>query len=146
MERREAMAEQRKHIRKRYLLKKRFQLGLTLKVFIALLAVALIVGWTIYYSIWSTVLSEFGQEKLVLLHRAITGKLIFRLALIMVAVFILSVFVSHKMAGPIFKFEKTLRQLNQGDEVEKIKLRRGDSFKELASEINTLIDKFSKKE
>ena len=44
------------------------------------------------------------------------------------------------------KFEKTLRQLNQGDEVEKIELRRGDSFKELASEINTLIDKFSKKE
>ena len=137
------MVEQRKQIRKRYLLKKRFQLGLTLKVFIALLAVAFISGWTIYYSIWSTVLSEFGQEKLILVHRAITGKLILRLALIMVAVAILSVFVSHRMAGPVFKFEKTLRQLNHGDRVDKIRLRRGDSFKELASEINDLIDRTS---
>ena len=137
------MIEQRKQIRKRYLLKKRFQLGLTLKVFIALLAVAFISGWTIYYSIWSTVLSEFGQEKLILVHRAITGKLILRLALIMVAVAILSVFVSHRMAGPVFKFERTLRQLNQGDTVDKISLRRGDSFKELASEINDLIDRTS---
>jgi signal transduction histidine kinase len=135
--------EQRRQIRKRYLLKKRFQLGLTLKVFIALLAVAFITGWTIYYSIWSTVLSEFGQEKLILVHRAITGKLILRLALIMVAIAIMSVFVSHRMAGPVFKFERTLRQLNQGERVDKIRLRRGDSFKELASEINDLIDKVS---
>ena len=137
------MAERRRQVRRHYLLKKRFQLGLTLKVFIALLAVAFIVGWTIYYSIWSIVLSEFGQEKLILVHRAITGKLIFRLVLITVAIAILSVFVSHKMAGPIFKFERTLRRLNQGDRVEKVKLRHGDSFKELASEINILIDRLS---
>ena len=135
------MIDHRRQVRKRYLLKKRFQLGLTLKVFIALLAVAFITGWTIYYSIWSTVLSEFGQEKLILVHRAITGKMILRLVLIMVAIAILSVFVSHRMAGPVFKFERTLRQLNQGERVEKIRLRRGDSFKELASEINDLIDR-----
>ncbi len=137
------MLEQRRQIRKRYLLKKRFQLGLTLKVFIALLAVALIAGWTIYYSIWSTILNEFGQEKLVLVHRAITIKLIIGLALMIVAISILSIFASHKMAGPMFKFERTLRQLSQGDMVEKIRLRRGDSFKELASEINVLIDRLS---
>jgi len=137
------MVERRKQVRRHYLVKKRFQLGLTLRIFIALLAVAFIVGWTIYYSIWSTVLSELGQEKLVLVHRAITGKLIFRLSLILVAIAILSVFVSHRMAGPIFKFERTLKQLNRGERVEKIRLRRGDSFKELASEINVLIDKLS---
>ena len=139
------MAKQRRYVRKHYLVKKRFQLGITLKIFVALLVVAFIVGWTIYYSIWSTVLGELGQEKLVLVHRAITGQLILRLVLLVVAIAILSVFVSHKMAGPILRFERALRQLSQGEKVEKIRLRPGDSFKELASEINILIERSSEK-
>jgi hypothetical protein len=44
------------------------------------------------------------------------------------------------MAGPVYKFEQTIRALSQGKEVEEIKLRKRDEFYGLATAINALIN------
>jgi sensor histidine kinase YesM len=46
---------------------------------------------------------------------------------------------THRIAGPIYRFELTLDRLNQGEDVPLIKLRPGDELKELAEKINDMI-------
>ena len=48
-------------------------------------------------------------------------------------------FISHRIAGPVYKMLVTLKKLNNKEDVELITLRKGDNFKDLANEINTLI-------
>jgi methyl-accepting chemotaxis protein len=59
---------------------------------------------------------------------------------------ILSIFISHKIAGPLFRFEKTLREaLESKGPVPPIHLRRGDELQSLADLINQLLDRFQNK-
>jgi len=53
---------------------------------------------------------------------------------------VISVFVSHKIAGPLFRIKKSLIQVSQGDLSVVIKLRKWDDLKDLADQINVLIE------
>ena len=50
-----------------------------------------------------------------------------------------SIFVSHKVAGPLFRIKKCLDNVTQGDLDVVIKLRKWDDLKDLAEHINMLI-------
>jgi methyl-accepting chemotaxis protein len=49
-------------------------------------------------------------------------------------------FFSHRIAGPIFRFEKVFEKLAQGDLTERIYLREKDEFKDVASKYNDTMD------
>ncbi|MCB1141058.1 MAG: hypothetical protein H7A24_02325 [Leptospiraceae bacterium] len=61
------------------------------------------------------------------------------------AVSIFSLFFSHKMAGPIYKIKKILREYVDRQEVEAITLRKGDFFHDLADLINRALKLEKKK-
>jgi methyl-accepting chemotaxis protein len=67
-------------------------------------------------------------------------------SLIYVAVVgILSVFLSHKIAGPIYRFETAIQEvLDSGDSTKRIALRKGDELHSLADRLNRLLEKFSR--
>ena len=50
----------------------------------------------------------------------------------------LAVFESHRIGGPIYRFEKTLKALITGEMPPRISLRRGDNFTHLVPVINEL--------
>jgi hypothetical protein len=57
-------------------------------------------------------------------------------------------FISHKMAGPVFRIKKTLQEAVDGNvDVSKIhfRLRKGDELKELVDALNGFIGKINKK-
>lgn len=55
----------------------------------------------------------------------------------------ISILLTHRIAGPIYKIEKTFRQMmNEKDLSLRIFLRTGDELQELAEEINRLLDSF----
>ena len=56
--------------------------------------------------------------------------------LVISIVFIVCLFQSHKIAGPIFKIRKILNNIKNGGTFEKIYLRKGDNFPELAEDLN----------
>ena len=62
-------------------------------------------------------------------------------------VVIATLFLTHRIAGPFYRFETTLEQMMSGDLSGKIVLRKKDEGKELAQKINTfnylLADKLS---
>lgn len=65
--------------------------------------------------------------------------------ILMLVIPILSIFVSHKIAGPLFRFEKTLRDALQSEgPVPPIHLRKGDELQSLADLINQLLAKVPK--
>jgi methyl-accepting chemotaxis protein len=53
---------------------------------------------------------------------------------------IASIFVSHKVAGPLFRMKKCLTQVTDGDLSVVIKLRKWDDLKDLAEKTNNLIE------
>ncbi|MBN2124598.1 MAG: methyl-accepting chemotaxis protein [Deltaproteobacteria bacterium] len=52
--------------------------------------------------------------------------------------FFFGVLVSHRMAGPIFRIRRVLREMAAGDLRGEVRLRKKDSFKNLAAEISEL--------
>jgi signal transduction histidine kinase len=50
-----------------------------------------------------------------------------------------SIIFTHRIAGPVYNLERTLDRLNQGEDVNLIKLRDGDELQELATKINQVI-------
>lgn len=49
------------------------------------------------------------------------------------------IFFLHRIAGPVYRFRLTLRKINHGQLASPIRLRDGDYFTEVASELNAVI-------
>ena len=131
--------ERKKQVRKQYLLKKGFQLRFMIVIIISMVLIALVTSLSIYSALMHTLVNQFHGENLALIKHAITYKLFMRSVLLIFAIAIISIFISHRMAGPVYKFENTIRALAQGKEVEEIRLRKRDEFYDLAMAINYLI-------
>ena len=129
----------KKVIRKQYIVKKGFQLRFMVVIIIAMVLIALVTALSLYSAVMQTLVTQFHGENLALIQHAITYKLFVRSLLLIFAIAILSVFISHRTAGPIYKFEQIIRALASGKVVQEIKLRKRDEFYELASAINNLI-------
>jgi nitrogen fixation/metabolism regulation signal transduction histidine kinase len=59
--------------------------------------------------------------------------------LIVVQIALVTIFFSHKLAGPIFRFEKVCQGIIDGNYTEKIFLRKGDEMQNLARLLNEVI-------
>lgn len=52
----------------------------------------------------------------------------------------LSIFITHKIAGPLYRLKKSLSEINEGNLEVKVKLRKGDDLKDLAEHVNMLAE------
>ncbi|RLC24917.1 MAG: hypothetical protein DRH21_04760 [Deltaproteobacteria bacterium] len=55
--------------------------------------------------------------------------------------FLAAVFFPYAIAGPLYRIEKKLVDIGNGDLKKKIKLRKGDEVGELADSINIMVEK-----
>lgn len=53
---------------------------------------------------------------------------------------LISIFMSHKIAGPLYKLRKAIAEARAGNLDLRIQFRQKDYFQELAPEFNTLMD------
>ncbi|MCF8062650.1 MAG: HAMP domain-containing protein, partial [Deltaproteobacteria bacterium] len=60
------------------------------------------------------------------------------LALVTVATVFVVLYVSHKIAGPLFRFEKELAEIAEGDLTKVIHLRRKDEVTDMADSLNRM--------
>jgi methyl-accepting chemotaxis protein len=133
--------------RKKIYIKKEFQTDFSVK-FLILIALesVLAIAMFIYLS-RGTVITGYSGSELVI---ASTGEyflptvLLANLALIgltAVAGFIIMVAYSHKIAGPLYRFEKSIDEMASGDLTSRFNLRANDQLEELAGRINSLSEK-----
>ena len=58
-------------------------------------------------------------------------------------VFVVSIFMSHKIAGPLYKLQNYLRDIREGGDVKTLFFRDGDNFHEIADEVTQTMEFFS---
>jgi methyl-accepting chemotaxis protein len=60
-------------------------------------------------------------------------------AVVSVAAAVVTLFVSHKIAGPLYRFKQTFKELASGNFSNQVRLRKGDQLVEVAGDFNHMI-------
>ncbi|MFQ5586263.1 MAG: hypothetical protein ACE5GF_05505 [Thermodesulfobacteriota bacterium] len=130
--------------RRNIFIKRRFQADFSVKFLVLILIESLLaIGLFVYlsrdtittgYSGSELIISrtrDFFLPTLLLSNLVVVGIT----AVVGVVVFLLA---SHKLAGPLYRFEKTLDNMGSGDLTHRFSLRQKDQMKSLADKINEL--------
>ena len=124
--------------RTRKLIKPGIQLRLA-GIFAGLSVLCLLLQWLTFSSLLSNAASAMpvGGDYLV----DLVPGLLFRSLLISMAValpltLLVGVHATHRLTGPIYRFENYLREVASGTQLGPCKIREGDEFSELCAQIN----------
>jgi methyl-accepting chemotaxis protein len=124
----------------RYLIKERFQFKFAFIVFLFLGIATMTIWWFGNYSVQQLIDNESIKDAIAIEQLHNVNSLIFKIGIIyMVVAIFLSLLFSHLVAGPIYRFEKTLEEIRAGNLTMFIKLRKRDEFKETAEIFNQAI-------
>ena len=129
--------------RKRYFIKPGFQSRLTAIFILIVIIVANIVGALVYgFSIEKlesklVVESKLPIDTSQLGQALLPGVVIAELVSILVVCFI-CIFVTHTIAGPVYRMERVAKSIGEGDLTNFIKLRPKDELKDLADAMNDM--------
>ena len=88
-----------------------------------------------YCSNLETITFSFEQNKKELILFLVAWQIGFA-----IFVFIISIFQSHKIAGPIYKLRKLLDEIKNGSIPQNIRFRNGDHFFDLADDVNEALE------
>ncbi len=130
--------------RKNYFIKKEFQFKFILKFCLIMLAGIILSTCFVFIFSQDTLTSSFNNSQLIIekTGQAILPTILITnlitLALITLAAIIITLFISHRIAGPMFRFEKDIRQIAQGNLKVRINLRQKDQFSEMAKAFNEM--------
>jgi len=61
--------------------------------------------------------------------------------IVSIATIFVTLFVSHKIAGPLYRFKKTMKDLEEGNFSEDFRIRHLDQLQDLAESFNNMIRK-----
>ncbi|MBN1595894.1 HAMP domain-containing protein [candidate division FCPU426 bacterium] len=131
--------------RKNYLINKEFQIRYIIRILFGIIVMALIVAFTVYYTTWVRIMDAFYNvpqiaSQFAPLFHSMNQQLVLVLILFLVVFAVVSIFVSHSIAGPMYRFEKTLQAIQEGDLTLNIGLRKSDEFRNLAECVNNMIN------
>lgn len=135
--------------RRKYFIKKRLQFKYLLFVLLAMLIPTTVCGGVLYYLIWQTIAAEIAipemlAENLVPALNKVNIILSISLPLVFLLMLLLSIYISHKIAGPVYRLERELIEIANGDYSRRIKFRSNDELQEIADNINKLLENLCK--
>ena len=85
-------------------------------------------------------LSQQQQDALSKALRSVNRSFLPKAALLGILIFALGIFVSHKIAGPMYRFERSAEAVKKGDLRVSFKVRKHDEMKKTASILEGMID------
>lgn len=138
------MQTQRPYKRRRFFIKKEYQTYFILKFVLLVLAGGVLSTLLLLFLSHGTLTSTFHNSRLLVQKTAlaILPSVILTNLVVLIIVGLATVFVvlyiSHKIAGPLFRFEKDLNCIAEGDLRLRIRLREKDQFKDLAESLNRM--------
>lgn len=131
--------------RKQVYIKKDFQTRFIIRFLLILLAGGILsIGLTLL-STTGTLTSAFVNSKLEIKSTAlaIMPSVIFTTVIttliLGIIVVLVTLVVSHKIAGPMYRFEKDIDRIGSGDLKHRINIRKGDQFQEMALALNKMV-------
>lgn len=137
----EPMMDFKNFTRKTIMVKPEYQLRLAFRYSISIILYSFILGFVIFYPLYqdlnaaSTIEEQALISSIVLyLHKS------FWPGFILVALLggLQAVISSHRLVGPMYRFEKMVQELVSGNYGLRIKIRKRDEFKEMEGHLNKL--------
>ena len=127
------------------IIKRSLQMNYVLLVFLSVLISVVLVSLDFYYVVGKLLVQKVGDQDLDLLARSAFGLLLQHFSIYALIVVIVSVFVSHKLAGPIFRLEQVAELVAKGDLSVRVHFRDGDELAETAAHVNRMIESLREK-
>jgi methyl-accepting chemotaxis protein len=81
-----------------------------------------------------------GQWLLTILPSILVNDLV-----IMVLLVVVGIFLTHRIAGPVFRVQRDIDRVLEGEKHVRVRFRRHDAFPELAEKVNKLIERINDK-
>ncbi len=133
------------HFARRHLLvEKSLQFKYMIVVLFTILAISGVIVLTVYFTHWSLLSQHHAnsQTKTILdeIFRTFNMFLAFEIPLMLLAAAFVSIVVSHKVAGPVYRLQKVASKVAKGDLTCVVRLRHDDELKNLSSAFNSVID------
>lgn len=135
-----------KNRRRNYYIDKEFQTIFILK-FCSLIAIGSIISGLIIYAMSrATVTTTFENSRLTIKSTAdfilpavlLSGAVV--IVLIGLATIIMTLFISHRIAGPLYRLDKDVQEITAGNLRVVFRLRAGDELKPLVKSMNDMTD------
>ena len=130
--------------RRQHFVQKEFQSKFILKFcMVSFTGIIISIGLLFLFS-KNTLTSSFEQSKLVIKNTAsailpsVFLSHLIALVLITLLAIVVTLLISHKLAGPLFRFQKELREIGEGNLTQVIKLRKNDQVKAMADSLNQM--------
>ena len=131
--------------RRKYFIKRNFQLKFVMEFCAVVLGGVIISTALLFFFSQGTLTSSFSHSRLVIRNTgaAILPAVIYTnlivLGLISIAAMLVTLLVSHKIAGPLFRLEKELQDIGAGNLRTKMSLRKKDQMEEVADGLNRMV-------
>ena len=128
--------------RRTIFIKKNLQFSYMMLIILSVLAGLLIMAFELTFT-----LNDIFDKYPVLLQPiydtfpSIAFSFIYKIIIYVVFVVLISAIVSHKMAGPVYRFEQTCKAIAKGDFSQRVHLRKGDQLMDLQDEFNKMMDR-----
>jgi len=134
----QAKAPAQQFQRKTILIKKRLQYRYMALIFMSALVAFIVVGLDLLWTV-SKVVTEHPMIQPLLDEMSVMMPVFgIKILLYMGIVLLVSAVISHQMAGPIFKFEKSCSTVAEGDLTHRVYLRKGDQLTDLQDQFNNM--------
>ena len=137
------MAKYKRHT---YLIKTGLQLRYMGILIACMLTVSISVGWIIYHTSWNQIINtpDLSLDKLYLIFETVNSQLVWWILAFVFIIALISIFVSHKIAGPVYRLEESTKLIASGDLTHKVHLRHGDELGDLQDAFNEMSESLSK--
>lgn len=133
-------------MRKNYFIKKAYQTRFII-IFVALLVLeALLISALFLHMSGDTLTTGYSGSHFIIEKTSTFFVISFAIIIFVVAAamglagILLFLFLSHRIAGPLFRFEKTLEEVSKGDLSQRINLRKTDQLKKLQDAFNKAME------
>jgi methyl-accepting chemotaxis protein len=125
--------------RKKYFIKPRLQL----KYIVISLLTVFFTSLCVYYTFWISLIRSPGLEQLSsgewkALEHAYQISFAWVVIILLVAIGFESLFIFHRLVGPVFVIEKAVKSISDGNLSVEINLRKTDELRELAADVQTM--------
>jgi len=130
--------------RTQYLIAKKFQLKYVGLILLLVSLTAIMCSYVMYYTMMLTMgdklANVYPQGRLISIVNMVNFRILFSMFLVAPLVVAIGIYASHKIAGPIYRIEKFLGSMADGDLSTPLTLRRNDELMSLAGGINRVVD------
>ena len=130
--------------RTQYLIAKKFQLKYVGMILLLVSLTAIMCSYVVYYTMMLTMgdklANVYPQGRLISIVNMVNLRILLSILLVAPLIVLIGIYASHKIAGPIYRIEKFLGSMADGDISSPLILRRNDELMSLAGGINRVID------